>query len=134
MRMRRAHHAHVQHVRKGDIGGEPAAARHQRPILETRHRTSDYAHVSVSTLASEAARSAARMRRGVAGNSSIDTPKGDSASLIALRTAAGRADRAALAQTLRLGDGGLRHRLEMMDFDRRNLARGGRQVVGEAWR
>ena len=34
-------------------------------------------------------RSAARMRCGVAGNSSIETPKGDSASLIALTTAAG---------------------------------------------
>ena len=36
-----------------------------------------------------AARSAARMRCGVAGNSSIDTPNGASASLIALTTAAG---------------------------------------------
>ena len=40
-----AHHAHVQHAGKGDIGGEGAAARHQRPVLETGHRTSDEAHV-----------------------------------------------------------------------------------------
>src|SRR4029077_19935550 len=36
-----------------------------------------------------AAHSAARMRCGVAGTSSIETPNGDSASLIALSTAAG---------------------------------------------
>src|SRR5262245_56111234 len=42
-----------------------------------------------------------------------------------------RADRAALAQTLGPGDRGLRPCLAVMDLDRRNLARGRRQVVRE---
>ena len=37
-----------------------------------------------------------------------------------------RADCAALAQPLRLGDGRWRQRLEMMDFDRRDFPRGRR--------
>ena len=34
VRDRRAHHAHVQLAREGDVGGEPAAAGQQRPIFE----------------------------------------------------------------------------------------------------
>src|SRR5262249_43128317 len=43
----------------------------------------------------------------------------------------GRADGAALAEPLGLGDGGLAQRLQMVNLDRRDLARGRRQVVGE---
>src|SRR5262245_58965286 len=43
-----------------------------------------------------------------------------------------RADRAAFAQALGPGDRGFRPCLAVMDLDRRNLARGRRQVVGEA--
>ena len=60
----------------------------KRPILQTGHGSSDEVHVRTCPRA-EAARSAARMRCGVAGNSSIDTPNGDRASLMALTTAAG---------------------------------------------
>ena len=46
MRVSRAHHPHMQHMRKNDIGGEPAAPGHQRPVLEARNRASDEAHVT----------------------------------------------------------------------------------------
>src|SRR5262249_13444698 len=123
-----ANDAHMQHVWKGDVGGERTAARHQRTVLETGHGAADEGHgenalyrsfpqkrglsrllwipafagmngiccpaVLVETRhyllpAIPAARSAARMRCGVAGNSSIETPNGASASLMALTTAAG---------------------------------------------
>src|SRR5262249_6707440 len=45
-----------------------------------------------------------------------------------------RADGAALTQPLRLGDGRWRQRLEMMDFDRRDLSRGRRQIIRETRR
>src|SRR5215467_3028538 len=88
MRVGGAHDAHLQHVRKSNIRRELAAPCHQRRVLETSHRTTDNAHLKPRSGA-PAARSAAWMRCGVAGNSSIETPNGDSASLIALRTAAG---------------------------------------------
>ena len=57
MRVARPHHSHVQHVGKSDVGGKPSAARHQRPVLEARNRTSDHAHVrSVSARRPHAAR------------------------------------------------------------------------------
>jgi hypothetical protein len=84
----RTHHAHVQLMRKRDIGRVGAATRHQRAILEPRNRSADEAHLG-SAHAAPAARKAARMRCGVAGNSSIETPNGASASLMALRMAAG---------------------------------------------
>ena len=37
----RAHHTHVQLAEKGDIGGKPALAEQQRPILEAGDRTAD---------------------------------------------------------------------------------------------
>src|SRR5438552_2683027 len=105
------HNTHVQHVREGDIGGECAAARHQRTVLETGHGAADETHIAPCSAivlhsscpahgsgssyspcvlsSAPAARSAAWMRCGVAGNSSIKTPNGASASLIALTTAAG---------------------------------------------
>ena len=85
--MRRAHHAHVQQMRKSDVGGERSPARHQRPVLQARNRASDEAHLNPHVRA--AARSAAQMRCGVAGSSSMETPNGASASLMALMTAAG---------------------------------------------
>src|SRR6516164_10807068 len=45
-----------------------------------------------------------------------------------------RADCAALAQPLRLGDGRWRQRLEMMDFDRWDFPRGRRQIIRQARR
>ena len=45
VRVGRPHHPHMQHMRKNDIGGEPAAPGHQRPVLEARNRASDEAHV-----------------------------------------------------------------------------------------
>src|SRR5262249_54732152 len=42
-----------------------------------------------------------------------------------------RADGTPLSQALGLGDGGVAQRLEMVDLERRNLARGRRQIVGE---
>src|SRR5262245_30225487 len=63
-----AHHPHVQHVGKGDVGGEGAAARYQRPVLETGHRTSDEAHVrpcSAAIVLACHARAEARRRRSV---------------------------------------------------------------------
>src|SRR6266550_8606626 len=45
-----------------------------------------------------------------------------------------RADGAALAQPLCLGDGRLRHGLEMMDLDRRDFPRGRRQIIRQARR
>src|SRR5215470_18298327 len=45
-----------------------------------------------------------------------------------------RADGAALTQPLRLGDGRWRQRLEMMDFDRRDLSRGRRQIIRQTRR
>ena len=83
VRVRGAHEPHVQHVGKRDVGGEAPAAGDERPVFEARHRAADEAHEAPAT------RSAARMRCGVAGNSSIETPNGASASLIALTTAAG---------------------------------------------
>ena len=44
MRMRGAHHAHVQLMRERDVRGEAALAGDQRPILKTRHRTADKGH------------------------------------------------------------------------------------------
>ena len=37
VRMWRAHHAHVQHMREGDIRGKTAAAPHKGTILQTHH-------------------------------------------------------------------------------------------------
>src|SRR5205807_3279232 len=45
-----AHNAHMQHVWKSDIGGERAAARHQRTVLETSYRAADEGHVRPSLL------------------------------------------------------------------------------------
>ena len=41
VRMGRAHHAHMQHVRKGDIGRKAAAARHQGPIFSAARNVRD---------------------------------------------------------------------------------------------
>ena len=88
VRHRRAHHAHGELVREADIGGELAVPGHQRAIFEALDRAADEAHGDHAAFAA-AARSAARMRWGVAGNSSIETPNGESASLTALTIAAG---------------------------------------------
>ena len=77
------------------------------------------------------ARSAARMRCGVAGISSIDTPNGDSASLTALSTAAGAPMAPPSPKTLGAGDGGCRRRFDVMQLDRRDFARSRRHVVGK---
>ena len=45
VRLGRAHHPHMHHAGKGDVGREPAASRHQGPILETGHGSSDEGHV-----------------------------------------------------------------------------------------
>ena len=71
------------------------------------------------------------MRCGVAGISSISTPNGVSASLMALITAAGAPMAAAFAQAFRLGDRGRARRLQMMQLDRRNFVCGRRHVIGE---
>ena len=44
MGVTRAHDAHMQHVRKGHVRGEPAAAAHQGLVLEARNGTADEAH------------------------------------------------------------------------------------------
>ncbi len=50
VRVRRAHHAHVQHSWEEHVGREPAAAGDQRPILQARNRTADEGHVSIKAL------------------------------------------------------------------------------------
>src|SRR6516165_2967585 len=83
MRLGRAHDTHMQHVCKGDVGRKTAGARDQDPIFKPRNRAADEAHFT------PAACSAARIFLGVAGSSSMDAPKGEIASLMALRIAAG---------------------------------------------
>src|SRR5262249_45421667 len=153
------------HLGKGHVGGEGAAARDQRPVLETAHRTSDEAHVrpcsAVIVLHSScpgltrASIEKKRFNRSgwIAGSSPAMTAAGSvlMTMLVAARIGCAqrgadalrrrrklvdraaergegivdgiddrrrRADGAALAQPLRLGDGRWRQRLEMMDFDR----------------
>src|ERR1700730_14888345 len=84
----RAHHAHMKLMRKRDVGRVSATACNQRAILETRNRAADKAHGGCDQ-AAPAARKAARMRCGVAGIASIEMLNGTSASLMALRMAAG---------------------------------------------
>src|SRR5947208_13680217 len=106
-----AHNTHVQHVRESDIGGECAAARHQRTVLETGHGAADETHIAPCSAivlhsscpahgsgssyspcllsSAPAARSPAWMRCGAAGNSSLKTPNGSSASMIAFSSPAG---------------------------------------------
>src|SRR6185437_6977358 len=74
------------------------------------------AHAAFSAL-----RKAARMRWGVAGISLISTPNGESASLIALTTAAGAP----------IVPPSPRPFACVMKFDFRNFARGRRQIVGQ---
>src|SRR5216683_4387311 len=78
----------MQLMRERDVGRIGAATRDQRAILKPRNRLSNESHGSCD-YAAPAARKAARMRCGVAGHSSIETPNGASASLMALRIAAG---------------------------------------------
>ena len=77
------------------------------------------------------ARSAARMRCGVAGISSIDTPNGESASLMALITAAGAPMAPPSPSPLALEMVAARQGLEVVQLDHRDFVRGRRQVVGE---
>src|SRR5262249_58852217 len=84
---RRAHEAHVEHAREGDVGGEASAPSHQGRVLEPRHGTADDAHLADRLIPPP--RSAAPMRCGVAGVSSVATPKGESPALTAVSTAAG---------------------------------------------
>src|SRR5262249_22544253 len=83
-----AHDAHLQHVRKSNIRRELAAPCHQRRVPATSHPTTDNAHLKPPSGAPAAPR-AASVRCGGAGKSSLESAQGDSASLIALRTAAG---------------------------------------------
>src|SRR5207249_4573285 len=83
-------------MRERDVGVKATLRGDERPILDPRHRAADeclldrHAGRSITYAGFlAAARNAARMRCGVAGISSIDTPKGTSASLMALITAAG---------------------------------------------
>ena len=77
------------------------------------------------------ARNAARMRCGVAGISSISTPNGDSASLMALITAAGAPMQPPSPRPFALVIEAGARRFQVMQLDRRDLARGRRQIVGE---
>src|SRR5260370_36525563 len=74
-------------MREGNVRRIGAASGDQRAIFKARNRFSDEAHGSGNH--APAPRKAARIRCGVAGSSSIETPKGASASLMALRIAAG---------------------------------------------
>src|SRR5258708_30940940 len=72
---------------EGNVRRIRAASGEQRAIFKARNRFSDEADGSGNH--APAHRKAARIRCGVAGSSSIETPKGASASLMALRIAAG---------------------------------------------
>src|SRR5437899_11687921 len=74
-------------MREGNVRRIGAAPGDQRAVFKARNRFSDEGHGGGNHV--PAARNAARMRCGVAGSSSIETPKGASASLMALRIAAG---------------------------------------------
>ena len=69
------------------------------------------------------------MRCGVAGNSSIETPNGASASLMALTTAAGAPIAPPSPRPFALVIEACVQVSQVMDLDRRHLARGRRQVV-----
>src|SRR5258708_22969681 len=74
-------------MREGNIRRIGAAPGDQRAIFKAQNRFSDEAHGGGNH--APALRRAARIRCGVAGSSSIEMPKGASASLMALRIAAG---------------------------------------------
>ena len=115
-------------------GKATSAAKRPRPVTSgglrgaepSGRRSSCHARVRLA-----AARSAARMRCGVAGNSSIDTPNGESASLIALTTAAGAPIAPPSPSPLACVIEACVQVSQMMDLDRRHLVRRRRQVVGE---
>src|SRR5229473_381251 len=75
-------------MREGNVRRIGAAPSDQRAIFKARNRFSDEGHIA-GDHAAPTPRKAARIRCGVAGSSSIETPKGASASLMALRIAAG---------------------------------------------
>src|SRR6266849_2768415 len=74
-------------MREGNVRRIGAAPSDQRAIFKARNRFSDEAYGSGNH--AQAPRKAARIRCGVAGSSSIETPKRARASLMALRIAAG---------------------------------------------
>src|SRR5215470_4479517 len=86
MRDRRARDPHVKLVRERNVRRIGAAPDDERAIFNTRNGSADEVHGGNHA---QAPRKAARIRCGVAGSSSIETPKGASASLMALRIAAG---------------------------------------------
>src|SRR5258708_36023230 len=73
-------------MREGNVRRIGAVPGDQRAIFKARNRFSDEGHGGNHP---PAARNTARIRCGVAGSSSIETPKGASATLTALRIAAG---------------------------------------------
>src|SRR5258708_22674481 len=74
-------------MREGNVRRIGAGWGDRRGSFKARNRFSDEAHGGGNH--APAHRKAARIRCGVAGSSSIETPKGASASLMALRIAAG---------------------------------------------
>src|SRR5947209_20257014 len=89
----RTHNTHVQDVRESDVGGERAAAHHQRTVFEPGHGAADETHIAPCSAivlhsscpahgsgssyspyllsSAPAARSSACMACGVGGNSSM---------------------------------------------------------------
>src|SRR5215467_14504870 len=97
-------------------GKATSAAKAPRPV--TNGRSSRRVTERPTKLMSGLARCANRAQRGAN----------------ALRRCRKLVDGAALAQPLRLGDGRLGQRLEMMDFDRWDFPRGRRQIIRQAGR
>ena len=71
------------------------------------------------------------MRCGVAGISSIDDAERRERIVDGVDHGRRRADRAAFADALGLGDGGVAVGFQVMELDRRHLVRGRRQIVGQ---
>ncbi len=59
-----SHHAHVQLMRKTDVGREPAAPGNERPVFDPRHRTSNEAHRAPASFAAINLIGPAPARRG----------------------------------------------------------------------
>src|SRR5262249_44600016 len=118
-------------------GKATSAAKAPRPV--TNGRSSRRGTERPTKLMSRLARGANRAERGAGAvprwRELLDGGAGRGGGIVdGIDDRRRRADGAALAQPLRLGDGRLGQRLEMMDFDRWDFPRGRRQIIRQARR